>query len=115
MTTVTVEEASANLPELLRRTAEGEEVVITQVVEDGDLAGPGGAGQQAGKETKGDKPGLAETPGAFFLVVRKKYGNPGCRKRRLATCLPLNGSSEMQPPARLSETLICELYDVRLA
>ena len=30
MTTVTVEEASANLPELLRRTAEGEEVVITQ-------------------------------------------------------------------------------------
>ncbi len=30
MTTVTVEEASANLPDLLRRIAEGEEVVITQ-------------------------------------------------------------------------------------
>ena len=30
MTTVTVEEASANLPELLRRIGEGEEVVITQ-------------------------------------------------------------------------------------
>ena len=30
MTTVTVEEASANLPDLLRRIADGEEMVITQ-------------------------------------------------------------------------------------